>query len=124
LHVTLRPQGNGGPSWVVFSRGLIGPSRHIRVHPALSGPDPFGMAEAIEKIGRVIGRSLVPLASNQQQMEETIVYQRKKYLGRKDLYKYDLAKLTGWTYTIYVSGFQGFWINEPVSDSWRKDGLL
>lgn len=68
------------------------------------------MVTVIEKIGREIGRSMAPLAVNQQRMEETLAYQKKKD-PKKDLGEFDLEKLKGWTHKRNAKNFQAFWCN-------------
>ena len=60
------------------------PPRHVEAHPAPASADPYGMAAAIERMGRVIGRGMMPLAANQQRMDEAMALQRKKELGKRN----------------------------------------
>jgi hypothetical protein len=79
------------------------------------------MVAAIEKMGREIGRSITPLAVNQQRMEETLAYQKKKEFGKKDLDEFDLAKLKGWAHRRNVKDLQALWRNVVNSNGWKKD---
>jgi hypothetical protein len=93
----------------------------LGAHPAPAGVNPYNMAAAIEKMGREIGRSMAPLALNQQRMEETMAYHKKKELGKKDLDEFDLAKLKGWAHKRNVKDLHSFWRNVVNSDGWKKD---
>ena len=64
---------------------------------------------------------MMPLAVNQQRMEETLAYQKKKELRRKDVDDYDLARLKGWLHKEDVNDLQVFWRNVVASDGWEKD---
>ena len=46
------------------------PPRHVEAHTAPSSVDPFNIAAAIERMGREIGRGMMPLAMNQQRMDK------------------------------------------------------
>ena len=56
--------------------------RHVRAHPAPASLDPFNVVAAIERMGREIGRGMMPLVMNQQRMDETLALQKKKELGK------------------------------------------
>ena len=103
---TVGPRQIGAQSQAV---GGPPPPRHLRAHPAPGGMDPYNMMAAIKKMDQEIGRSMAPLALNQQRIEETMAYQKKKELGKKDLYDFDLAKLKGWTHKRNVRGLYVFW---------------
>ena len=72
-------------------------------------------------MGQEICRNMMPLAVNQQRMEETLAYQKKKELGKKELDDYDLAKLKGWAHREDVKDLQAFWRNVVTSEGWKKD---
>ena len=59
---------------------------------------------------------MMPLAVTQQKMEETMAYQKKKELGKKDLDDYNLAKLKGGAHREDVKDLQVFWQNVVMSD--------
>ena len=48
------------------------------------------------------------MALNQQRMEETMAYQKKKESGKTYLDEFNLAKLKGWTHKRNVRGLQAF----------------
>ena len=79
------------------------------------------MVAAIERMGREVGRNMMPLAVNQQRMEETLAFQKKKELGKNDLDDYDLAKLKRSTHREDVKDLQAFWRNVVTCEGWKKD---
>lgn len=96
------------------------PPRHLGSHPASGRMILFNMTAAIKKIGQEIGRSMAPLARNQQRVEDTLAYHKKKESKTKDLREFDLPKLKGWLHKRTMKDLQAFWRIVVNIDGWKN----
>lgn len=115
----------------------LGAGRHPGARGRPGGLDLFAVAgvdmtQAVERMGQAIAKSqqgltrgleltLAPLAANQQRMEDTMAFQKRKAQGKKDLNNLDKAKLKGYANVSDIRYLQSFWRKAVKSDGWQED---